>query len=857
MKDAECALARLVAAVDAASPVCVRAAAEDVRAVNALRTLRDAPALRTLEKRIAAALNMPAARGSAAWDAGATAAALLLDECGWRIAEAHGKAWIDRAHANMEQAAKHNTDRPAAVADCLPLARLAVTQLMGRESLAHPEYHRVVVAPQIAPMAAATLALVGCAQEWAASHAPGSPALPALLVLVAEQLRLYASTYRPHAARLHALCMEVLFAAYKTASGAASARPPPRALSRAATVLLATLPLTGAVAGGGGGGGEHANLYGQSGRVQQTQLWAATAGALVAAAEDAFCASVPSVDWRALGVDAAADDALGWEPLAAGDYMETVAAALERVRLLVGDATHAGVLPQYLSCAMPRAVPVPVGALVRLAAAALQVRVARTADVPLDLARAEEGARLRVCAYGMHLLAFTALVAQQATWQFVFAPRGALLHLCVVAENSVVGSTERVLSLRTLGLLLGGGGVLCDGSPVPSSTALPLPPTAPFVLRMSRMSVQQTSAFLVHAPRAWEDDVRPVKKARMFESDAVALAERAPQDGVLAKTAVETEACDASVRLFSALFPTLACSPAAGSAELARTGLLAVLGVAEALLCARLLSPRHRAGVALAVTCMNAVADLIVRFTGKLTAEILPRFHALVMTGVHASVPPVRAACRGVEARIAAVLRPRVPPLVDSVNSEAFGAEAEPAPQRAWRAGTVLEAELGVMGAAAGRGALQHDAGMHGEDGSEGSAGEGDAWAEERLRDAEPVMPPATSAARADSEPAGAAEDASRDAQRVTSPGDEETAVRRGTKETPISPPLHASHATPGAGDRQAALPQPAQPSPPAVDRTPDAAACALQPTSRTATRSPSPASSEEMPVLDAASDDE
>ena len=508
---------------------------------------------------------------------------------------------------------------------------------------------------------------------------------PSLFDFLAEQVRLYASVYRPYVARLHAISMHTLFAPLARVSTARGAAVDPF-VAASATHLLSALHLTGAA-------GDSTSAS----KVTQGQLWAATANEMLDAAVAAVCGCAPSRPWREHGLDATAvpSNALAWEPPSA-DYAESIPGCLARVEHLIGGASP-GVLTLYLMTATPRPVPVPVGRCLLLAHAMIEAR--KTYQAPVDQQRVETTALPTLRLAGLKFFVQTVLAFQQTCWRFLGGSDDALGSVCTMAEHA--SGLERLAALRALEVLLNTSVLLTDNGVV-AGGALPLSPTGPAVQRIARLCAQQMGSFLVHEPRAWQ---LPMKRARAFESDEVVMAGRAAQDAVLAKPAVDVEMTAAAATVYAALFRTLACSAAPGSRDLARVGTLALAGLAEAMVDARLVDATRAPLLRLCTASVRALTDVVVANGGALVAHVLPRVHALLVRGTHASVPLVRATCDEALMHVLAVVRPRAPPLVDLVDSSALEERVEdaadadhvPLPLPGWRGANSTAADYAVL----------------------------------------------------------------------------------------------------------------------------------------------------------------
>ncbi|KAI3625400.1 hypothetical protein CBS9595_000761 [Malassezia furfur] len=626
--------------------------ADEARACNTLGTL-DADARKQLDRRLHALLStsVRAQESHAAWAKAAHVADVYLEQAGWVVAEEHGAQWIQKTLTHAEHAASQPTSLPR----LLPLLVLVVERVMGRESTAHPEYYRVVVAPNVPKLATALVALAEAAE-------PHTSLLEPLLQLLLSHVGRHPSVYRPHAAPLHGLCMRLLFGAYASMNDACTARSNEQ-VTHAAAQLLAVLHLTGAVTGG-------------QGKVSQAQLWLAPLTEMLDAAFVAVHGAVPS---QGAAVPSAA---LGWTDTTQ-DYTVSIPAHLARLHCLVGDETHTGVLMAYLTYATPRPVPVPVGRLLALAHAMVRAQSADATHLPHDQLRAEYTVLPQIRRAGLRLFAVTSLLFQTACWRYMEEDTRLLDDVCVLAEAQTTPDATCVLVVRVLAVAFTHGAL--PGGVLPGAS-LVLDPASMRVQRMARLAIHACSQVLLPPARS---DEPTTKRARQFESDTVALANRLAQDRVLAQGARVMEWADAGLALFLALFGVLSCSPTPGSRDLARTGALVVVGLAEALLESRLLVVERPEVLALAQTAVRALVSLVVNNHGALVAYVLLRTRALLERGLQSSVTLLRAACEDGLAQTTPLLRPRAPPVFDSIDSAALEtreSDVVPLPRPAYNA---------------------------------------------------------------------------------------------------------------------------------------------------------------------------
>lgn len=618
----------------------------------------DTDGLRALDKGVASLLGTSLAHNVSdpAWALGADVACEMIEQCGWSVVEAHGAVWVQRACTHLERVSAHMKDVGACATPLIsvaPLAELVGTRVMGAESEAHPEFHRSVTAPHIASFGHAILGVCESALlAFGSETSEASAAIAQLLRTLCLQVWLYASVYRTHVARLHALCMQVLFGAYTDSTG--MVKPRCVDVTHSAVRLLSSLHLTGAA--------------GESGaKLSQAQLWAATAHEMLDGLAMAVQGAVPSMSHREWGIVSAADHPLAWSPPSA-DYLASVPASTARCERLLGsltDTAAVGIIPWYLGTPTPRAVPVPLARCVTLATGMMRAQTPPDAHIPTDQARCEATYAPRVRLLGVRFLVHLVVAFQHACWPAVHAS-GALDVLCSMTERAH-GAAERLHLLCALNMLVAHGSVMLSTGKVPGA-GIPLDPASAAVQRMARVSIQTMSACVVR-PRTC---VRPLKRARTFESDAVHTASRAAQDIVLAKSAQDMDAVCEAVRLYTSVFGLLATSAAPGHRDLARTGALALVGLAEVWIDARVLDAGRASMLRVLSALVQGATALVTTHASALVASLLPRVHGLLCRGALSYVPEVQAACRDGLVQVELVVRPRVPPLVDVVDSSAL-----------------------------------------------------------------------------------------------------------------------------------------------------------------------------------------
>ncbi|WFD01857.1 hypothetical protein MOBT1_000537 [Malassezia obtusa] len=626
-----------------------RRVADEARACNTLAGIDD-DARRLLERRLHGLIASPvrAQEDHPSWTKAGVVAQVYLAQAGWHVAESQGPAWIQKVLTHSE----HVAMRPDALASLLPLLELVVGQVMGREGSAHPEYYRVVVAPHVPKAAAALVTL--------AELAPADALVP-LLTLITKHLGQHASTYRPHVSKLHALCMRLLFHPYASVEEAVAAAPS-HGVVRAAAQLLSALHLTGAVADG-------------HGKVSQAQLWLAPFSEMLDAAFAAVQGVAPSLG------GAMSCAALGWGQ-STPDYALGIPASHARMQCLIGDGSQHGVLLCYLTTPTPKPVPVPIGRIFALARAMLRVRP-QPSDAPRDQLRMEQAYMPQVRRTGLRLFALAVLTFQEACWRYVLEEESILEDVCAAAENAPTADTERLMAIRALGVALTRGALPLGSVP---GAGLVLDPASTRVQRLARLAISACSQVLL-PPAPTEEPA--AKQARLFESDAVALAGRMAQDHLLAQSPLGRELADAGLALFLAVFGPLSCSPMPGSRDLARTGALVVLGIAEAFVEGRLLDVQRAESLQLALSAVRTLTALVVGNKGALLAYVLLRTRTLLEHGALSRVALLRATCQDALAQTLPLLRPRAPPVFDSVDSaalETHESDVVPLPRPAFNA---------------------------------------------------------------------------------------------------------------------------------------------------------------------------
>lgn len=660
--------------------------AEAEKVIRACVLEGDQDGLQSLEKLIAQRLNTPVVLNEAAsppWRTAARLMSMMLSQAGWKVAETFGATWVQRTHTHLDQVAQRfrTAGEMAALDPLAQLANLVTSNLMGRESTAHPEYHRVVVAPWISKYAHAVLSVLELAATQPLSPAT-VPAMSHLMDALALHVELYAHTYRTFTSRIHALCMQLLFGALAPSNSTAASLPD--ALARSAMALLASLHLTGALT-------SDASMLSSaaSGKVSQAQLWAATVTEMLDALMLSVCGSIPSMDWCALSLDPALAQprALAWEPPSA-DYDEGIPCSVRRCEHLLGSATTGamGMVPLYLTMPTPRTVPVPLARCIAMAHAMMQAHTSSN-RATVDQARLEASAAPTLRWLGIQFLVQLVLAFHEATWPLLHGS-GVLRTVCMLAESEP--GPLRVVAMRALSVLLSRGACTGGTERLPGAS-VPLDPASPLVQRIARAAIQPLSELLVLEPELWTQEL-PLKRPRSFESDAISQVDRVPQDAILVKTPLAWDLACAGALVLVHVFSYISTSAAPGHRDLARVGALSLLGTCEAVLGARLVDASNTKHLEAGAEFVQALGQLVVAHHNALVSHILARVYAVMARGAQSSTPVLRAASQDALTGILTVIRPRAPPIVDAVDSSALeeridadGTDHIPMPLPGWR----------------------------------------------------------------------------------------------------------------------------------------------------------------------------
>lgn len=667
-------------------------------AVQVIRTCvldGDQDGLHALEKHVTQRFHTTVAQNESSlppWRTAARLMSMIFAQGGWKVAETFGAAWIQRTHSHLEQSAQRCRSA-GALAALDPLSQLVLfmsEHLMGRESTAHPEYHRVVVAPWISKWGQAVVTVLELAAVQPLSCVT-VPAMSRLMDALALHVELYAHTYRTLTPRIHALCMQWLFGAFSS-SAVSGGEPLPDALERSAMALLASLHLTGALT-------SDASMLSSaaSGKVSQAQLWAATITEMLDATMLAMHGSVPSMDWYALGLDvsSAQPRALAWES-PSSDYHEGIPCSVCRCEHLLGSPTSGamGMVPLYLTMPTPRTVPVPLTRCIALAHAMMQARTSDRATV--DQARLEASSAPKLRWLGIQFLVQLVLAFHEATWPLLHGS-GVLRTLCTLAETE--RGSLRLVAVRALHVLLSRG-TCQDGLHCLAGAGVPLDPASALVQRMARVAILPLSELLVLEPELWTPEL-PFKRPRSFDSDTISQVDRVPQDAMLVKAPLAWEMASAAAHVLVHVFPYISTSAAPGHRDLARTGALALLGACEAVLGARLVDAMASTQVEAGAQLVQALSQLVMAHHNSLVSHILARVYGVLTRGAQSSIPILRATSQDALTGMLPIVRPRAPPLVDAVDSHALeeridadGTDHIPMPLPGWRGPAAAMTEM-------------------------------------------------------------------------------------------------------------------------------------------------------------------
>lgn len=300
-------------------------------------------------------------------------------------------------------------------------------------------------------------------------------------------------------------------------------------------------------------------------RASAPQLWAATVGAVLGSAREAWEACTSSWE-RNRSSEGAADlnARLDLAPLPS-DPLTSIPIALARLERLLG-GPMGGVLGIFLRTPTPRPVPLPIGVIFSLLGDILCVTRHTPAAANVDTA--QRALELSILPQ-LHLLALPILAQVALT-----APAGAAVHLAPLLPRlaflledaqSNRHALVRQAILRTIGLLFlpaASGG----------SAGIALDPAARITLRLSKAVLAEVARFAsAPAPEQSARDNngnsagasaggagRKAKKQRLYESDAVFAP--AGGSGWESKSVEESQAAKAAVECESNAIPVCSCS---------------------------------------------------------------------------------------------------------------------------------------------------------------------------------------------------------------------------------------------------------------------------------------------------------
>ncbi|WFC97695.1 hypothetical protein MYAM1_000414 [Malassezia yamatoensis] len=622
-----------------------------------------------LQRRLQALITISArAQNSGqAWVKASEAISLYYAQAGWTVAEDLGELWIQQLLLHGEYALSQRQISPA----LLPVLKVSMDRMAGQEARAHPEYYRVVVSPNLPKVASLVVSLMELCEIR-------DPFFITLLTQTTSHIQQHPSLYRPHVSRIHSVCIRALFQPYTSESEAHLVNISD-GLNKAAAGLLSVLHLTGTPTA-------------SHGKVSQAQLWLAPVLEMIDAATIAANGTVPSLP------QSISSAALGWR-LENPDYTVRIAVSLSRLQCILGDELHRGVLAYYLTTSTPKHVPVPLARLFGLARCLIRIQSGKQSNVPLDQLESESLALPRVRRAGLRLFALITTLFQQACWPLILEDPSILDDICSMGETSYALSLDRLLAIRCLAVCLTRGEVIEQHI---GGAGLVLDPASTLVQRISRVAVQACSELIVTDER----NEGHIPKRTRFESDSIAISSRGVQSRILTKESRAVQLAEAGVALFRAVFDVLAGSAMPGSRDIIRTGVLVILGISEALVDGRLLDSKRCGLLSLASTALKMLSALVLHNSGALMAYVLLRIRLLLQRGSLSTVPILRSICLDSLANTLPLLRPRAPPLFDSVDSSALEAKESdvvPIPQPGYHidqrgASAMCEAQLLVNG---------------------------------------------------------------------------------------------------------------------------------------------------------------
>lgn len=600
----------------------------------------------------------------------------LVRQTGWQAEDGlqrFGQEWLQAIMSYLlavtggSAQAQQNRLRPNP-AVLGPLLQLLTDYILSPEAAARPEFARAVVTPN---MPKATSALVSLA-ESAGSSAGGEELDVSTLLLVlpvlASQLALHPSLYRPFAARLHSLAMPLLLNATS-----------PSSLSQASVGLVHALHLTGAQASSSGK--DAGSSSGPGKKATQAQLWSATIRAALGSTREAWESCVSTFD---LGGDASQGSsserlsfaALPEEPIAAFGM------GSKQLDHLLGQS---GILLQLLQLPTPRPVPIPLTSLVSLALAMLSV----TAETP---SRSSVDASLHslqtLHLVDLHLKALGLLVYSVRTVQSAgvaaiarYGPHILDAVVRLLERGDRTASSVRASASRLLTVLL-------SDKSSPSSAAgatLILDPAARITLRTARAMLSEIARLLststtsqsskqdgpsAGSTQSSNAPARKKKRTNPYESDSLFASSSQSSSILTHKTVDERCSAIACLQVFPCLLPHLCTDLTALHYDVAHSGVQLIVALGEITL-RQPLSGSNDQWIPLATATLRALSQCVNQVSGPLLGLLAPRLSNLATTALHLGPLSLQQAARDATEVLRTVTLPRLPPVLASrVNVE-------------------------------------------------------------------------------------------------------------------------------------------------------------------------------------------
>ncbi|PWN48938.1 hypothetical protein IE53DRAFT_388858 [Violaceomyces palustris] len=582
---------------------------------------------------------------------------------------------------------------------------LVTNHILTSPSPSRQEFNRQVVLPNL-PKFAQALSNLADAISQSGRVQRDAQALHLVITTLASQLRTHPAAYRQLAAKIHALCIRLLFQLEPESLAAP--------LVVASVQLLSALHLTGALAAKSGDGA--------SSRATQAQLWQTTAIAAISTARDAWKECVSGFDLEQIGIQVdsgnrneASQDSFEQPPLPTDPLLRTPA-ALARLELLLGSSRAPGVIQLLLRISTPRPVPLPVGSLLNLARTMLSLSPAtpskRTAEASLVSLQTALLPRLYIPA--LSLATQTVLACPAAA-----NPHSAelLSSICALLEAtkgsgsakafSSYTPTIKLAAFRTLSLLVGSGRCSSGGpssSTLPKGAGLALDPSARITLRLARLSASQIGSVIISPasdassavgnPNGGFSSVpssanggggggggggRRNKKAKLYESDAVFGFSRDAGDGLRKATSEELGSTQAALEVLLAVYPHLVTELSPQHYDLGLTSAMCIMGLVEVLLECDSAGAKASgisrdvsgcSHVSLLVASLHGLAWLLMASPSTLLSLILARATKTISLARQASNSHLRSAAIHASAALNEARRGRLIPLVRSANSD-------------------------------------------------------------------------------------------------------------------------------------------------------------------------------------------